>query len=58
MGRMIEQRPISGVKVNGDWIDITFTVRRDDFDKYVSGFGKDRHYTFTGSIMIEKREGD
>lgn len=58
MGRLIEQRPISGVKVNGDWIDVTFTVRREDFDKYVSGFGKDRYYTFTGSIMIEKREGD
>jgi len=57
MGRMIEQRPISGLKVNGDWIDVTFTIRRDDFDKYVFGFGKDKRYTFVGSIMIEQRDG-
>jgi len=58
MGRMICERPISGLKVNGDWIDVTFTIRRDDFDKFVFGFDKDKRYTFVGHIMIEQREKD
>jgi len=58
MGRMICERPISGLKVNGDWIDVTFTIRRDDFDKFVFGFDKDKRYTFVGYIMIEQREKD